>query len=251
MDPGTAKALMLLPTDKSDAKIIKAYQTYVGGLIWLLKTRPDLYFTISLLSRFLQCATASHLKLALSRPLRFLKKTVDYGLVFLTGNEKWVLSGSSDSDLAGDLNSARSTMGHYAKLGRYGTVIASCGLERKICTSTGQAETFAMRSLINNIECLRELLAELGFPMQDPTYLAVDNAGVLKQSTKAVNHTAAKHYRTALAYIRQKVRELLVALWKVESDKNGSDIFTKALHAPLFVRHQEAILGPQSFPVEE
>jgi hypothetical protein len=167
MDPGTARALMLLPTnpDKLDPLIVTMYQTFVGSLIWLLKTRPDLQFTVSLLSRFLACATADHLKLATGRTLRYLKKTVSYGIVFMPGSGKWELSAWSDSDLAGDLNTARSTLGHVGVLGQFGAVLSACGLERKICTSTGQAETYACLSLIKAIIWLRGLLRELGFPM--------------------------------------------------------------------------------------
>ena len=39
-------------------------------------------------------------------------------------------------------------------------------------------------------------------------------------------------------------------LEKCASERNDADIFTKALHAPLFLRHQEAIMGPQSPPTQ-
>ena len=54
MDPGTARALMLLPTDQDDPVARKLYQRLVGCLIWLHKTRPDMMFTVNLLSRFLK-----------------------------------------------------------------------------------------------------------------------------------------------------------------------------------------------------
>ena len=80
--------------------------------------------------------------MARGRPLRFL----DYGIVFSPGKEEWILSGASDSDLAGDLKKARSTMGHNLRLGKFGSIVFSCKLERKMCTSTGQAETYALQS---------------------------------------------------------------------------------------------------------
>jgi hypothetical protein len=248
LDPGTARAMMLLPTDKVDAKVAKEYQGLIGELIWLLKTRPDLQFTISFLSRFLKCATQAHLDFARGRPLRFLKQTANYGIVFAPGNGEWTLSGASDSDLAGDLLTARSTLGYYAKLGEFGTILSGCGLDRKISTSTGQAETYAMQSLIKDVVWLRTLLTELSYPMPGPTPLFTDNDGVLKQSTKAVNHTSAKHYRIAQAYIRQNVLDLVVKVLGINTKDNGSDIYTKALHAPSFLIHQRTIMGPQSPP---
>jgi hypothetical protein len=62
MDPGTAKVLMSLPTEESTPQTIHKYQEIVGCLMWLLRTRPDIQFTVQLLSRFLQCATQAHME---------------------------------------------------------------------------------------------------------------------------------------------------------------------------------------------
>jgi hypothetical protein len=113
IDPGMAKAMMLLPTDDPDPVARRNYQSLVGCLMWLLKTRPDIYFLVSFLSRFLQNATQKHLDFARGRPLRFLRQTTSYGIVFCAGKGDWILSGASDADLAGDLKTARSTLGHY------------------------------------------------------------------------------------------------------------------------------------------
>jgi hypothetical protein len=249
MDPGTAKVLMLLPTDDSpDPAILKAYQTFVGELIWLYKTRPDLQFTICLLSRYLQCATRKHLDIALNRPLRFLKRTKHFGLLFRAGEGDWVLSGKADADLAGDITTARSTLGHCLQLGEVGSITTHCKLDRRICTSTGQSETYAMQSLIKDVVWARGLLAELGVPMTDPTVVKTDNDGVLKQSTKMINHTVAKHYRIAQAYIREKVLDGTVSVEGEDTKTNEADLFTKALGAPLGCRHGTKIMGPQRAP---
>ena len=245
VDPAMARSLMLLPLDGTDSKIIKDYQTLVG---WLLKTRQDLSFPINLLCRFLKAPTKAHLDYALGRPLRYLKQTMTVGVVFCHQQGKWELSGASDADLAGDLVSSRSTTGHYLKLGEWGTIISQSRLERKVCDSTGMSETYAMKDLVHQTVWTRALLDELGIPMTEPTELETDNDGVLKQSTKTVN-TTAKHYRIAQAYIREKVRELAVAVLGQDTAKNASDLFTKALHAPLFKRHFDTIMGPQQAPL--
>ena len=250
MDPGTARALMLLPTPSTEAPpdptVVKKYQSLVGAFIWLLKTRPDMMFTINLASRFMKNPTQKHLDLVSGRPLRYLKSIVHYGLVFQAGDEDWVLSGASDSDLAGCLNSSKSTSGCFSKLGKSGAVMCSSSLEKKISTSTGQAETYAMQSLVKEVVWERHLLRELRFPQSNPTSLATDNAGVLKQSTKAVNHSTAKHYRIAQAYIRSMVNNKTIEVERVSTEDNAADLFTKALHAPTFLRHRATIMGPQT-----
>lgn len=247
MDPGTARAMMLLEVDKTpDPVIIKRYQKLVGMLIWLFKTRPDMMFTINLLCRFLKDATAKHLELARGRPLRYLKGTAFYGIVFAPGSGEWTLSGQGDADLAGDLKTSRSTTGHWCKVGDFGPVAFHCGLERKICTSTGQAETYSIGGLGKQVVFLRHLFADLGAPMKKPTRCDTDNQGVHLQSTKCVNHATAKHYRITQAYIRQLGDDDVVKVNKVRTEDNASDIFTKPLNSPLFIKHRYTIMGPQA-----
>jgi hypothetical protein len=254
MDAGTAKAMMQLPLadeceEHVDKSVLHKYRTLVGELIWLcIQTRPDIRFTLCLLSRFLSNATQAHLNLAMQRPLRYLKGTMTDGIVFLAGTGEWLVTGESDADLAGDIRTQRSTLGHYLKIGRYGTVIVHCGLERKICTSTGQAETYAMLGLVKDVIWLRTQLYELHFGMDKPTLVGTDNDGVVAQSTKAINHSNAKHYRIAQAFIRGKGRELIIKVFGVNTADNVSDIFTKALAAGPFLKHKAELMGPQTCP---
>jgi hypothetical protein len=247
IDPATARALMLLPTaDDPDPNILKEFQKLMGRLMWIHKTRPDFHLLLNVFSRFLKNATAQHLTYLRGRPLRYLKGTLNYGIVFQPGTEQWVLAGASDADLAGDLQTSRSTSSYFAKLGEFGAVVCRSSLERKISTSTGQAETYAMQSLVKEVVWARQLLDALRFPQPNPTTLLTDNDGVFKQSTKSINHTTAKHYRIAQAYIRSKVDDGTAKVNRVETSRNPADLGTKALHAPLFCRHRDTIMGPQS-----
>ena len=101
MDPGTAKHLMMLPTEGSTPASVREYQQIVGGLMWLMKTRPDMHFTINLLARFLRTATPAHVAIARGRPMRYLLGTTTYGIVFAPGDGVWRLHGSADADLGG------------------------------------------------------------------------------------------------------------------------------------------------------
>ena len=92
------------------------------------------------------------------------------------------------------------------------------------------------------------MLRELRHAQRGPTVLLTDNAGVFKQATKAINHTIAKHYRIAQAYIRSMVSDGVVEIAEVDTKENTSDMLTKALHAPLFRYHKAALMGPQTAP---
>ena len=246
MDPGTARQLMDLPQDEFTAITIKIFQAIVGVLIWLqTRTRPDLDFSVNLATRFLRCASQKHIDLVKGRILRYLNGTRNYGLVFFPGKTDWVLTGCSDADLAGDVKSARSTLSYNTRLGEYGCISSNSFLERKICTSTGQAEAYAYARACREMIWERGMLGDVGFPQLRPSEMQTDNQGVLIQSGKCVNHSVAKHYRIAQAFIRQLVAGGIIKATYVESGKNSADIGTKPLLAEAFVRHRLAIMGPQ------
>ena len=251
MDPGTVKAFMALPVDAPDdsrptSVALKTYRKLVGMLIWLYKTRPDMLFTVNLLSRYLHNATQAHLDLARGRPLRYLRGSMEVGLMFEAGaRSQWRLSGEADADFAGDLESSRSLMGHVCKVGKYGAVSFNCTLERKVSTSTQQAETYALASLCKSTVWLRQLFHELGFPQDGPTPQGTDNRGAFLQSTKQVNHASAKHFRVEQAFIRQLTGNGTIRVDKVSTDLMSADIFTKALTKIPFLKHRDTIMGPQ------
>ena len=251
IDPGTARALMLLTEIGVDPVIIKKYQSLIGALLWLFKTRPDVMFATNLLARFCRVATGAHLKLAM-RVLRYnLRGTVEYGIVFQAGfPEDGVISAEGDADLAGDLINSRSTSGYYAKFGRFGTIACNSWLERKVSTSTGQAETYALASLVRELVWIRQLCYELRLPQSTPTAAGTDNQGVHLQSTKAINHATVKHYRISQAYVRSKCEDGTINVVKVQSDLNHSDYFTKPLCFKLFAYHRYHTMGPRSPPAE-
>jgi hypothetical protein len=126
--------------------------------------------------------------------------------------------------------------------------VCASSLERKVSTSTGQAETYAMQSLAKEVVWCRLLAEELGHPMEGPTEVKTDNAGVYLQSTKAINHSTAKHYRVAQAYIRSLVADGTLKVGQVISTLNGSDMFTKSLPQLLMDRHCLTVMGPQECP---
>jgi hypothetical protein len=132
--------------------------------------------------------------------------------------------------------------------GEHGAISGSSKLERKIATSTGQAETYALVALAKEIVWLRHLLWDLKFPQTNPTLSYSDNDGVVSQATKAINHAAAKHYRLGQAYIRQLGESGVIKVQGISTSDNAADIYTKALHAPLFLKHRYTIMGPQEAP---
>ena len=74
-----ASNLKLLRDASSDSVDAMMYHQTIGSLMYLTNTRPDIYFVVNTLSQFLTDPRHVHL-IAAKHILRYLKRTVDYGL---------------------------------------------------------------------------------------------------------------------------------------------------------------------------
>jgi hypothetical protein len=92
-----------------------AYRSIVGSLRYLVNTRPDLAYTVGYVSRFMEEPTTEHLA-AVKRVLRYVAGTLDYDCHY-TRKKDAQLVGFSDSDLAGDIDTRKSTTGVVFFLG--------------------------------------------------------------------------------------------------------------------------------------
>ena len=55
------------------------YRSLIGYLMYLTTTRPDIMHVVSLLSRFMHCASEVHFKAA-NRVVRYIKVTLSYNI---------------------------------------------------------------------------------------------------------------------------------------------------------------------------
>jgi hypothetical protein len=82
----------------------------VGSLWYLAHTRPDLAFSISYVSRFMQGPTTEHQQ-AVKRIIRFVLGTLDHGLYYLRCPGEAHLVGYSDSNHVGNIDTSKNTSG--------------------------------------------------------------------------------------------------------------------------------------------
>lgn len=136
------------------------YKQIVGSLMYLTATRPDLMYSVSLISRYMEQPKEIHL-LAAKRILRYLCGTIDFGLFYKRG-EKSDLFGFTDSDYAGNLDDRRSTSGYVFMLGS-AAVSWSSKKQPIVTLSTAEAEFVAAASCACQALWLREILEELQF----------------------------------------------------------------------------------------
>lgn len=86
------------------------YAEVIGSLNYLAtRTRPDLSYALSVLSKFTKQPRFQHWK-ALKRVLRYVRKTMNYGLIYKAVDEPRLIC-YTDADHGGDQENSKSTSG--------------------------------------------------------------------------------------------------------------------------------------------
>ena len=93
------------------------YRRLIGSLRYLTHTRPDLLFSMGILSRYMENQNQEHYN-GVKRVLGYVKGTEDYGLFYKKGESNPELIGYNDSDFAGDCSGRKITSGHIFFFGR-------------------------------------------------------------------------------------------------------------------------------------
>jgi len=89
----------------------------IGSLQYIVNTRPDLAFSVGVVSRHMEALGKSHWN-AVKCILRYLKGTMSYSCKYEKGTElNPMLLGFSDSDFVGDGEDRKSTTGVVYFLG--------------------------------------------------------------------------------------------------------------------------------------
>ena len=78
-----ASNLNLLSDASSEVVDAMLYRQMIGSLMYLMNTRPDIFFAVNTLSHFLTYLIHVHM-IAANHILRYLKDIVDYGLKYKT-----------------------------------------------------------------------------------------------------------------------------------------------------------------------
>lgn len=99
-------------TDPADPSY---YKSLIGGLNYLTHTRPNIIFSVSVLSRYIYSPTKQHLGVG-KRVLRYVARTVDFG-IWYSKDADFSVIGYSDSDWVGSIDDKKSTFGNVFILG--------------------------------------------------------------------------------------------------------------------------------------
>lgn len=197
--------------------------------MYLTATRPDIMYSVSLISRYMAKPTEIHLQAA-KRILRYLKGTFDYGIMYKKGSSDDLIA-YTDSDYVGDLDDRKSTSG-YVFLLSSGAVLSK---KQPIVTlSTTDTEFVAAAGCASQAVWMRRVLKQLGHNQKKGTIVMCDNSSTIKLSKNHVMHGRSKHIDVRFHFLRELVKGGTIELLHCGTKEQIADVMTKPLKLDAF-----------------
>lgn len=207
---------------------INSFRSLVGSLRYLVHTRPDISYSVSYVSRFMEAPTREHMA-AVKQILRYIKGTMSFGCCYRRNpTEELNLIGFSDSDMAGDVDDRKSTSGVLFMMG--GDPVSWQSQKQKVVAlSSCEAEYIAATTAACQGIWLARLLGEMMKEEPRCIKLWVDNKSAIALSKNPVFHDRSKHIDTRYHFVRQCVEEEKIEIEFISSEHQLADILTKPL----------------------
>jgi hypothetical protein len=236
-----------------------SYASVIGMLQYLqAHSRPDITFAVSQCARYVHGTRRSH-EVALERLNRYLKRTIDKGLI-LKPTEELKLECFVDAVFAGlwpyedrqDPSCVKSRTGFVICLAGC-PVIWSSKLQSDIATSTMEAEynalSLAMRELLPFKHLLETLIQGVGVASKKEisfnTMVWEDNAGALVLANLEPGRMTprSKHYAVKYHWFRSHLKPNSIKIYKIDTTQQKADILTKGLRTEKFWQIRQLLCG--------
>lgn len=231
-----------IPVQEYETSLNVPYRSLVCSLLYLaITTRPDIAFSVSLLSRVLDKPSELTWKSA-KRVLRYLSGTREIGLQYYKNGQG--LQGFADADWGGDVETRKSTSGFLAV---YNGNAVSWFSKKQSCValSTMEAEYYAASAGAQELVSVKGIVSELVQCKSDlsPVYLMVDNLSAVSLVKTYQNSKRAKHIDIRAHFIKDLCQKGIIDVKHVSSNKNLADLFTKALCKEKFVQLRNEVMN--------
>lgn len=214
-------------SSEKEKKMMKGvpYSSAVGSLMYaMVCTRPDIAHAVGVVSRYLSNPGRKHWE-AVKWILRYLKGTSKLCLCY--GGAKPILEGYTDADMAGDLDSRKSTSSYIFTLAG-GAVSWQSKLRKCVALSTTEAEYIAAVEAGKELMWLKRFLQELGFRQEEYT-IHCDSQSALDLSKNSMYHSRTKHIDVRYHWLREAVEQQDLKLSKIDTNDNPADMLTKVV----------------------
>ncbi|GJZ31441.1 putative RNA-directed DNA polymerase [Tanacetum coccineum] len=202
------------------------YRRLIGRLLYLQATRPDITYTVNILSQFVGDPRQSHMDAA-DRLLGYLKATPGQGILIPKGGGI-NLTAYSDSDWLGCPITRRSRTGYLLLLG--GAPISWKSKKQSVVSrSSAEAEYRAMANAVSEVLWMRWLLSFLETAPTGPTPLFCDNQAARHIANNPVFHERTKHVEMDCYFVRERVDSKEIRTMAINTKGQIADILTKPL----------------------
>ena len=177
------------------------YRQLIGSLLYLLGTRPELYYIVVTLSKFVCNPGWIHWLGALV-VLMYVNNSLSCGLTFYK-HQQFKLSVYVDSDWGSNVDDRKSISGYIIYLGRTPIVWRSKQQKGKPANSSCEAEYVALSNCINELVWIITFFRELGYEVPTPVHVYTDSKSARDLSYNPVHHDRTKHIDIAYHRIRE------------------------------------------------
>ncbi|XP_052487930.1 secreted RxLR effector protein 161-like [Gossypium raimondii] len=153
------------------------FKQIVGSLIYMIVTRPDLMYSVCLISRFMSNPMEVHM-LAAKTILSYVQATTDFGILYKR-NCTHELMAYTNSDYARDLSDRKSTSGYVFMLS--GGAVAWASKKQPVVTlSTTEAEYVAAASCACQSVWMQRIWKQIKGTQSKPVKIFCDNSSTIK-----------------------------------------------------------------------
>ncbi|GJX84602.1 zinc finger, CCHC-type containing protein [Tanacetum coccineum] len=243
MDPGTK----LIKTEGGELVDATEYRSLIGCLRYLLHTRPDLSYSVGLLSRFMQEPREQHMK-AIRQVLRYIKGTLNFGITYYK-KAGCKLLGYSDSSYGINIEEGKGTTGIVFYLGN-SPISWSSQKQPTVALSSCESEFMAATAAACQALWLQRLLNALTNWKEEKVTIRVDNKSAIALMKNPVFHGRSKHIDIRYHFIRECVEKNQIKVEHISGDLQRADILTKALARIKFAEMRE-LLGVKDLMEQE
>ncbi|CAM8999786.1 unnamed protein product [Rhodiola kirilowii] len=175
------------------------YRRLVGKLIYLTVTRPDLAYSVHVLSQFMSKPNTDHMDAA-HRVLRYIKAAPTQGL-FFSSDPELILQAYCDADRAACPLTKRSLIGFCVLLGD-SLISWKTKKQTTVSRSSAKSEYRSMAQTTCELVWLHGLLRDLHITVPTPIAIYCDNNAALHIAKNPVYHERTKHVEVDCHLVR-------------------------------------------------
>ncbi|MBW0534710.1 hypothetical protein O181_074425, partial [Austropuccinia psidii MF-1] len=222
--------------------LLDSYGIAVGSLSYLsTATRPDLSYSISALSQFLENPGITHWNLFL-HVLKYLKGTSEFGLRYQKNLEKPIVA-YSDADWGNCRITRRSTTGYLIKINN-NLIIWKTRKQPTVSLSSAEAEYKLLTDLTSEILWLRQFCKETKIAeVKEAIVVHEDNQGCIDTANSDCNTNTRrmKHIDIQLPFIREIIANSIIKLNYTPTTDMLADFLTKSTTRPALNRAMQEL----------